>query len=62
MRLAASGSGFSVLLKNAKGIMKRMVQYSAYYLKCPWYYSESGSGFSLLLKNVQDIIQRMFQD
>ena len=34
MRTAASGSGFSVLLKNVQGIIQRLVQYSVYYSKC----------------------------
>ena len=34
MRPAASGSGVSVLLKNAQGIIQRPVQYSGYYSKC----------------------------
>ena len=33
IRPAASGSGFSVILKNVQGIIQRLVQYSGYYLK-----------------------------
>ena len=33
IRPAASGSGFSVLLKNVQDIIQRMVQYSGYYSK-----------------------------
>ena len=33
IRPAASGSGFSVLLKNVQGIIQRLVQYSGYYSK-----------------------------
>ena len=33
IRPAASGSGFSVLLKNGQGIIQRLVQYSGYYSK-----------------------------
>ena len=33
IRLAASGSGFSVLLKNVQGIIQRLVQYSGCYSK-----------------------------
>ena len=71
IRPAASGSGFSVLLKNVQGIIQRLVQYSGYYSNatssvwfriqriipnCPGYYSAYGSGFSVLLKNVPGII------
>ena len=94
IRPAASGSGFSVLLKmsrvlfsfwfsiqgiiqntvqrlvqdswfriqriikNVRGIIQRLVQYSGYYSK---YGAASGSGFCVLLKNVQGIIQRLVQ-
>ena len=34
MRPAASGSGFSILIKNGQGIIQRLVQYSGYYSKC----------------------------
>ena len=75
MRPAASGSGFSVLLKNAQGIIQRLVQYSGIIQnttcsvwfrfqrikKCPKYYSASGSGFSVLLKIVHGIIQSLVQ-
>ena len=33
MRPAASGSGFSILIKNGQGIIQRLVQYSDYYSK-----------------------------
>ena len=38
------------IVKNVKGIIQRLVQYSAYYKKYPGDYSASGSGFSALLK------------
>ena len=65
IRPAASGSGFSVLLKNDQGIIQRLVQYSgyyskydlqrlvqdsAYYSKCPGYYSASGSVFRVVFE------------
>ena len=33
IRPAASGSGFSVLIKNVQDIIQRLVQYSGYYSK-----------------------------
>ena len=65
IRPAASGSGFSVLLKNVQGIIQRLVQYSgyyseydmqrlgqdsAYYYKCQGYYSATCSVFTVLFR------------
>ena len=49
IRLAASGSGFSVLLKNVQGIIQRLYQYSAYY---PRYYSKYD--YRIIRRLVQD--------
>ena len=49
IRLAASGSGFSVLLKNVQGIIQRLFQYSAYY---PGYYSKYD--YRIIRRLVQD--------
>ena len=62
IRPAASGSGFSVLLKMSRLLFSVWFRIQRIIKNCPGYYSESGSRFSVLLKNVQSIILRLVQD
>ena len=56
IRPTASGSGFSVLLKNVQVIIERLLQYSGYYsFRSVWF------RIKRIIKNVQDIIQRLVQ-
>ena len=61
MQPAASGSGFSVLLKMFRVLFSIWFSIQRIIKKCPGYYSQSVSKFNVLLKNVQGIIQRMIQ-
>ena len=65
IRAAASGSGFSVLLKNVQGIIQRLVQYSWYYSKSDLqrlvqdsaYYSKMSKVLFTVWFSIQGIIQ-----
>ena len=62
IRPAASGSGFSVLLKNVQGIIQRLVHDSGYYSKYDLQHLVQDSAYyqkmsSVLLQTIQGIIQ-----
>ena len=52
IRHAASGSGFSVLLKNVQGIIQRLVQYSGYYSKYDLQHLVQDSAYNLKMSRV----------